>query len=138
MPHEVDMTRALIQSLEEWWVTQPAAQPVGRVVLQVGEFTCVEPDLLRRSFTQQKQRTDFLRSADLQIENIPFVAYCEQCLSNYYPDIGLEYRCPQCDSGLHNIISGRELKIAQVNWVNNNEKGVTYVQSKRPSLSSPS
>lgn len=135
MPHEVDMTRALIQSLEEWWSTQPAAQPVGRVVLQVGEFTCVEPDLLRRSFAQQRQRTEFLQSAELQIENIPFVAYCEGCLANYHPDIGLEYRCPTCDSGLHHILSGRELKIAHVEWAKKNEKGVTHVRSKQPSPS---
>lgn len=134
MPHEVDMTRALIQSLEEWWSGQTAAQPVGRVVLQVGEFTCVEPDLLRRSFAQQRQQTGFLQSAELHIQPIPFVAYCEQCSAKYHPDIGLEYRCPACQSGLHNIISGRELKIAQVEWSTvdwaTNEKGETNVRSK--------
>ena len=129
MPHEIDMTQALIQSLEEWWATEPDAQSVGRVVLQVGEFTCVEPELLRRSFAQQRQQTEFLQSAELYIEHIPFVAFCDHCQTNYLPDIGLEYQCPTCRAGLHNIISGRELKIAQVDWAKHEMEGVAHVRT---------
>ncbi len=120
MPHEVDMTKALIMSLEEWWSAEPAAQTVGKVILAVGEFTCVEPELLVRSFAHQRLEKAFLRSAELQIQPIPFVAHCDQCQSDYQPDIGLEYRCPTCQTGLHNIKSGRELKITQVDWISTN------------------
>ncbi|MEM7126945.1 MAG: hydrogenase maturation nickel metallochaperone HypA [Chloroflexota bacterium] len=118
MPHEVDMTKALIMSLEEWWLEEPKPQPVSRVVLEVGAFTCVEPDLLVRSFAQQRLQKAFLQSAELEIKPVPFVAHCDQCDRTYQPDIGLEYRCPTCEAGLHNIKSGRELKIAQVEWAN--------------------
>jgi hydrogenase nickel incorporation protein HypA/HybF len=113
MPHEVDMTKALMMSLTEWWSTQPQGQTVRTVRLVVGKFTCVEPDLLRSAFKRQKMGT-FLENAELVIRESPFVAYCDSCDAEYQPDIALEYACPACGSRLNTIRSGRELKIEGV------------------------
>ena len=117
MPHEVDMTRALILSLREWWADEPGARPVGEVVLQVGDFTCVEPALLQSSFKVQRQTESFLKDADLVISPIPFVAHCRECRADYSPELKLEYACPACRTALHDIRSGRELKIERVTWL---------------------
>ena len=116
MPHEVDMTKVLILSLKEWWAEEPDSRRVSTVILQVGDFTCVEPDLLSRSFAQQRSSVPFLENAELVIHPVPFVAHCGTCDQDYRPDLGLQYACPVCQSPLHEIRSGRELKIERVEW----------------------
>lgn len=115
MPHEVDMTKALIMSLREWYETQAEPLPIAQVRLVVGQFTCVEPQLLRSAFTRQKQGT-FLEKAEIVIRESVFIAYCAKCEAEYRPELGLEYACPACRSPLHDIRSGRELKIERVEW----------------------
>jgi hydrogenase nickel incorporation protein HypA/HybF len=116
MPHEVDMTKVLIMSLKAWWAEESNQQPVRSVILQVGDFTCVEPDLLVSSFAQQRLSVPFLQQAKLVIRQVPFVAYCRFCSQDYRPDLGLHYACPTCHAPLHDIRSGRELKIERVEW----------------------
>jgi len=115
VPHEVDMTKALIMSLREWVQTQVAPLPIKRVRLVVGQFTCVEPQLLRTAFARQKQGT-FLDKAEIVIRESAFVAHCGKCDAEYQPELGLEYACPTCRAPLHDIRSGRELKIERVEW----------------------
>ncbi len=115
MPHEVDMTKALIMSLREWYGTQAEPLPIARVRLVVGQFTCVEPQLLRSAFARQKQGT-FLDGAEIVIRESLFVAFCVKCEAEYRPELGLEYACPTCRAPLHDIRSGRELKIERVEW----------------------
>jgi hydrogenase nickel incorporation protein HypA/HybF len=116
MPHEVDMTKALIMSLAEWVDQQQGADSVETVVLQVGKFTCVEPALLLSSFQTQRQKYPWLAGAELRIRDIPFVAFCETCDAEYNPEMRFQYACPTCQSALHTIRSGRELKIECVEW----------------------
>ena len=111
--HEVDMTKALFNSIEDWWVSQPERPEVETVHLLVGDFTCVEPDSLVFAFDAQKQGT-FLDSATLAIERVPFVAHCHTCRQDYSPAIEQHYTCPTCRSPLDDIKSGRELKIARL------------------------
>jgi len=45
--HEVDMTKCLVLSMQQWRQQhEPQVPRVERVHLQVGAFTCVEPDQL--------------------------------------------------------------------------------------------
>lgn len=115
MPHEVDMTKALIMSLRDWYEGQSDRRPIQMVQLVVGMFTCVEPDLLRSSFRKQ-QRGTFLDGAEIVIRESPFIAYCRNCEREYAPELGLEYACPTCREALNEIRSGRELKIERVEW----------------------
>jgi hydrogenase nickel incorporation protein HypA/HybF len=115
MPHEVDMTKALILSLREWWEGQEERRGVRRVVLAVGRFTCVEPALLTTAFARQKHGT-FLENAELSIREVPFVAHCRICRDDYRPEIGLRYACPKCGGPMDEIRSGRELKIERIEW----------------------
>lgn len=104
------MTRALLQTLTDWWRSQPDQPQVRRVHLQVGDFTCVEPVSLEFAFATAVQGT-ILAGCELVIERIPFIAHCPQCAANYQPDIGVAYACPTCNTPLSDIVSGRELKI---------------------------
>ncbi len=114
--HEVDMTRALLITLTDWWEAQPERPQVTRVHLQVGDFTCVEPVSLEFAFTAAVRGTVFA-SCELVIERVPFVAHCPRCEANYQPQIGEAYACPTCHLPLTGIVSGRELRIARLEYV---------------------
>jgi hydrogenase nickel incorporation protein HypA/HybF len=113
--HEVDMTRALLVTLQHWWQEQPEQPTVSCVHLIVGQFTCVEPVSLQFAFEVQTRNT-FLEGAKLQIQETPLIAFCHSCQQEYCPEIGIQYACPQCRSPMEDIRSGRELKIDRIEY----------------------
>ncbi len=113
--HEVDMTKALIQTVRDWWQAQPGAPAIATVHLTVGEFTCVEPASLQFAFAAQT-RGSFLDGARLAIRETPLVAFCHACQQEYRPQIGQDYACPTCRAPLDDIRSGRELKIDRLEY----------------------
>jgi hydrogenase nickel incorporation protein HypA/HybF len=115
--HEVDMTKCLLLSMNEWKQQHAPAIPlVERVHLQVGSFSCVEPDQLVTTWRAAVQRT-WLEGAELAIETVPLVGRCVVCDSTYRPDPEQAYRSPCCDQPMEEIVSGRELRIRSVNYV---------------------
>ncbi|QZZ18556.1 hydrogenase maturation nickel metallochaperone HypA [Leptothermofonsia sichuanensis E412] len=113
--HEVDMTRALLVTLKNWWQEQPEKPKVACVHLIVGQFTCVEPVSLQFAFEVQTRNT-FLEGASLQITETPLIAFCHFCQQEYHPEIGIQYACPDCRSPMEDIRSGRELKIDRIEY----------------------
>ena len=114
--HEVDMTKCLLLSMQEWRQQHAPSTPVvQRVHLQVGTFTCVEPDQL--VFTWRVAvRGSWLDGSELAIESIPLVGRCVCCDSTYHPNAEQGYRSPCCDHPMEEIVSGRELKIRSVDY----------------------
>ena len=121
--HETDMTKALILTIIEWMAQQDdtvkcgaetlagrSPSKIDKVHLTVGEFTCVEPASLQFAFAAQTKGT-FLDGVQLQIKEVPLVAFCHSCDQSYRPQVGSHYACPQCQSPMEDIRSGRELKI---------------------------
>ncbi len=113
--HEVDMTRALIQTLTDWWEAQPDQPRISAVHLKVGDFTCVEPASLQLAYATQIPGT-CLSGSQLVIQPIPLVAYCQHCQAEYSPVLGLSYACPTCQAPMESIRSGRELKIDHIDY----------------------
>lgn len=113
--HEVDMTKALIITIKNWWEEQPDRPNISKVHLTVGQFTCVEPAGLQFAFEVQTRQT-FLEGAVLQIRETPLIAFCHRCQAEYQPEIGLQYACPTCHSPMDDIRSGRELKIDRLEY----------------------
>ena len=114
--HEVDMTKCLLLSMNEWKQQHAPATPVvERVQLQVGSFTCVEPDQLVTTWRAAVQRT-WLEGAELAIETVPLMGRCVVCDGTYNPDPERAYRSPCCNHPMEEIVSGRELRIRSVNY----------------------
>ena len=68
--HEVDMTKCLLLALQQWREQQASPQAmVDTIHLDVGRFTCVEPDQLQFTFQAAIAGT-WLDGAQLQIEEI--------------------------------------------------------------------
>lgn len=114
--HEVDMTRCLLLSMTEWKQQHvPAIPSVQRVHLQVGSFTCVEPDQLLFTWRAAVQDS-WLHGAELAIETMPLVGRCLVCNATYSPTPEAAYRSPCCDHPMEEIVSGRELRILRVEY----------------------
>ena len=114
--HEVDMTKCLLLALQQWSEEQASPQTmVDTIHLEVGRFTCVEPEQLRFTF-QAAVAGSWLDGAQLQIEEIPFVGRCLVCNGTYSPTPEGAYRSPCCDHPLEEIVSGRELRIRSIDY----------------------
>jgi hydrogenase nickel incorporation protein HypA/HybF len=115
--HEVDMTKCLLLSMNQWKQQHAPATPVVQTVhLQVGSFTCVEPEQLLFTWRAAVQNS-WLHGAELAIETVPLVGRCVRCNSTYSPDPGQAYRSPCCDHPMEEIVSGRELRIRSVDYM---------------------
>ncbi len=114
--HEVDMTKCLLLSMQEWKQQHAPRQPrVSTVHLQVGAFTCVEPSQLVFTWEAAVQGS-WLAGARLAIEPVPLVGRCLVCSSTYGPQPEQAYRSPCCNHPMEEIVSGRELRIRSVDY----------------------
>ena len=114
--HEVDMTKCLILSMEEWAEKKNKEKIfVEKINLKIGEFTCVEPISLINTFNAAVLGS-WLDSSEIAIETIPFEGRCSKCRKLYFPKKENGYKSPCCNINLEEIISGRELKIASIDF----------------------
>jgi hydrogenase nickel incorporation protein HypA/HybF len=112
--HEVDMTRCLLLSMHEWKQQHaPRVPQVDRVHLEVGTFTCVEPDQLVVTWSDAVKGT-WLDGSELVIESVHLVGRCVRCQATYSPDPADGFRSPCCRHPMEEIVSGRELRIRSV------------------------
>jgi hydrogenase nickel incorporation protein HypA/HybF len=119
--HEVDMTKCLVLSMNEWRQQhEPSVPEVSQVHLQVGDFTCVEPEQLVHTWRIAIQNS-WLAGAELTIEQIPLVARCVCCNTTYSPSVDQAYQSPCCGHPMEDIVSGRELRICSVDYSLNPE-----------------
>ena len=110
------MTKCLVLSMNQWRQQHsPAVPVVERVHLQVGDFTCVEPDQLQFTWRVAVENS-WLDGAELAVEAVPLVGRCLSCQQTYSPSADAAYRSPCCDHPMEEIVSGRELRIRSVDY----------------------
>ena len=111
------MTRCLVLSMHEWRQQHAPRMPrVDRVHLQVGTFTCVEPDQLVVTWADAVKGS-WLDGAELVIEPVLLVGRCVRCQATYHPEPASGFRSPCCQHPMEEIVSGRELRIRSVAYV---------------------
>ncbi len=114
--HEVDMTRCLLLSMQDWRQRHDPLDPSVSVVhLEVGDFTCVEPAQLVSTW-EVAVRGSWLEGARLCIEAIPLVGRCVRCSATYSPSAEAAYRSPCCDHPMEEVVTGRELRIRSIDY----------------------
>ena len=129
--HEVDMTKCLLISLNDWRDQRDdSSAMVETVHLDVGRFTCVEPDQLVTTYNAAVQGS-WLDGSKLTITEIPFVGRCLSCNSSYNPAPENAYRSPCCDHPLEEILSGRELRIRSIDYRSDAAAVVESVSTQR-------
>ncbi|HML31845.1 hydrogenase maturation nickel metallochaperone HypA [Sporomusa sphaeroides] len=88
------------------------ATKVFKLVLQIGQLSEVIPDTARKCYPLAIGGT-LLEHCKLEIEVVPAMGVCKQC-STTYNLVDQEFKCPNCSSDQHEILSGRELKIKEI------------------------
>lgn len=104
--HETSLALALINKIEAL-KTERGFSSVKRVVVEIGTFSNVVPDLFYNAFEIVKTGS-CAESAELVIKALRGKLKCERCGHEYFPDIPIAV-CPSCRELDGKIEQGREL-----------------------------
>ncbi|NLA11587.1 MAG: hydrogenase maturation nickel metallochaperone HypA [Firmicutes bacterium] len=85
---------------------------VVRVVLEIGQFSGVEPELLRFAFAAVKNGT-VLEQAEIEIKIPPLLLYCCECRNEYLGELA-DLCCPVCLKEQFKIVRGREMLVKTI------------------------
>ena len=105
--HELGITRNIVAIVSE----QAAGKKVTRVALDIGKLSAVMPEAIRFCFDVCSKDT-LLESAELQINEVPGVAQCQVCATEFE----IEQLFGRCECGSNSIrcIRGEEMKIKEM------------------------
>lgn len=85
---------------------------IEKIILKIGEFTCIEENTLRFAFNSMSAGT-ICENAKLILEKIKASAYCDNCKENF----NISYTkklCPKCNKYSCNITTGYELLLERI------------------------
>ncbi len=102
------LARTLDQTAEEHRLTS-----IGKVVLQVGEVSGIMTDLFTDAWDYFKVRHPVLKDAELVLETIPAVTWCDNC-KRTYETVKYGRQCPYCQSGETWLQQGNECIIKEI------------------------
>ena len=88
------------------------ARAVGRIVLQVGRLSGVEPPLLQRAFEVARAGT-LAAAADLEIRDGPVVVECRQCGGRGEAAVN-RLLCADCGAWQVQVVEGEELLLLKL------------------------
>ena len=83
------------------------------VTLQLGTVSTVIPDYLKDCWQWAVKKTELLKNAELIIEPIEAITYCEDCQSTY-DTITHGKKCPNCGSEHTYLLQGTEFMIKEI------------------------
>ena len=110
--HELGIVFHVIDSVEKVGKDHQLAT-VSKVVLEVGEVSGILGDYLKDCWRWAADRSELLKGADLQIETIEAVTYCEDCQKTY-GTVEHGRICPFCQSEHTYLVSGNECTIKEI------------------------
>lgn len=111
--HEESLVRRLLRDLDALAVRHAATRAT-LVRLQVGEFSGVDPELIRLAFERLSANTVADRAV-LEVRRIPLAARCSTCAKTF-PVAGFRFRCPDCPGTEVEIVGGEELLLESVTF----------------------
>lgn len=109
--HEFSIARSLIKQVDSIARREQAAH-VTTIALSVGEFSGVDPDLLRSALAMLGT-PGFTGDAELTIRRVPLTARCAAC-DDVFAVPHFRFTCPSCHSTDTRIVSGEELVLESV------------------------
>ena len=121
--HEFSIASSLVESVLEF-ATAPPPKKVLKVLLQVGELTCVEPEQLQFCYTSIIPVTA-IRDSALEIERVAALVSCPHCgyagAPKYWDDAQAASRiatleCPQCGKSAETT-QGHDCTIRTIRYV---------------------
>ncbi|MDR6979693.1 hydrogenase nickel incorporation protein HypA/HybF [Streptomyces sp. 3330] len=113
--HEMSVALAVVDQVAEAAERAGDVTAVRSVRLQVGELAGVVPDSLAFCFELVCAGT-LLEGAELVTEAVPGRARCTPCGHEWAVGMPPRLTCPACDGTTTDLLAGRELRIAAVQW----------------------
>ncbi|MBR1565405.1 MAG: hydrogenase maturation nickel metallochaperone HypA [Oscillospiraceae bacterium] len=110
--HELGTINYVIDTVEQLAVENQLTT-VASVTLEVGEVSGIIPHFLTDYWEYARQKTTYLQNAELKIETLPAVTYCQDC-GNTYPTVQYAKICPYCKSGNTFLVTGNEYNIKEI------------------------
>lgn len=86
---------------------------VHSVTLELGEVSTVIPHMLVDCWNWAVKREPLLDGAQLKVENIDAVTYCEDCMGTY-STVKYGKICPHCGSERTYLLKGNEVNIKEI------------------------
>ena len=111
--HELGTVFYVLDRVEEL-VQENHLEEVGSVTLEVGEVSGIIPEYLTDCWQWAvKKRTKPLQNAELKIEKLEAVTYCQDC-EKTYPTMKYAKICPYCKSERTYLVTGNEYNIKEI------------------------
>jgi hydrogenase nickel incorporation protein HypA/HybF len=121
--HELSIASSMVESVLEF-AEAPPPKKVLKVLLQIGELTCVEPEQLRFSYMAITKETA-LEDSTLEIEEVDALVACPHCeyegQPKYWDGALADMRvatlqCPRCGKTVE-ATQGHECTIKTIRYV---------------------
>ena len=110
--HELGIVFHIIDSLEEVGREQNLVA-IASVTLEVGEVSTIIDTYLKDCWKWAVGRTTLLKGAELRVETVPAVTFCEAC-GKTYGTVEHGKTCPACGSEKTYLVSGNEVSIKEI------------------------
>ena len=110
--HELGIVFHVIKSVKAV-VEENNVTEVSKVTLSLGEVSTVIPEYLTDCWKWAVAKEELLKDAELVIEKIPAVTYCEDC-KNTYATVEHGKVCPYCKSEHTFLTQGNEAFIKEI------------------------
>ena len=110
--HELGVVFHVIKTLENTAAENDVTK-INKVTLQLGEVSTVIPHYLIDCWKWASAKTELLSGAELIIETIPAVTFCEAC-GREYATVEHGRTCPCCGSGRTYLLRGNEFMIKEI------------------------
>lgn len=86
---------------------------VNSVTLEIGEVSGIVHDYLIDCWNWARKKEPCVENAELKIETIDAVTFCENCEQNY-PTVAHGKICPHCGSDKTYLVTGNEFMIKEI------------------------
>lgn len=110
--HELGVVFHIIRDLKKV-AEENDVDKICKVTLLLGEVSTVIPHYLTDCWKWAAAKEPLLAAAELAIETIPAVTWCEDCRSEY-PTVEYGKICPCCGSGNTWLLRGSEFMIKEI------------------------
>jgi len=110
--HELGTVIYIIETLEKI-ADEQSLSAIGSVTLEVGEVSGIVPDYIKDFWLYARKKSEVLKEAELKIETIDAVTYCEDC-GKTYSTVQYAKECPHCHSLNTYLLRGNEYNIKEI------------------------
>ena len=125
--HEATIAHSILNIVKQRLDQTPHAESAVCVSILVGSFRNVDIESLEFAFDCLKRDIEGCSRCFLKAELVLARAFCQSERHRYSPDLDHQFRCPQCGSGIGELICGEELDVIGITLAANaGEDSISY------------